>query len=65
MLEIEPGLNQVVFAGDSLRLRCRVSGQRSTDRVWWRKGDSHYHNQEDVQEGISVRTTSDGDKVER
>lgn len=40
-MELEPGLDQVVFAGDSLRLRCRVTSVEEGHRVWWARGDAH------------------------
>lgn len=41
VVELEPGLDQVVFAGDSLRLRCRVtSAEEGGHRVWWARGDA-------------------------
>ena len=45
-MELDPRLDQVVFAGDSLRLRCRVSGgeeDHAPGRVWWRRGNIHLH----------------------
>ncbi|XP_053646740.2 adhesion G protein-coupled receptor A3 isoform X2 [Cherax quadricarinatus] len=41
VVELEPGLDQVVFAGDSLRLRCRVTSAEEGHRVWWARGDAH------------------------
>lgn len=41
MVELEPHLDQVVFAGDSLRLRCRVTSAEESPRVHWTRGDDH------------------------
>ncbi|CAL4060434.1 unnamed protein product [Meganyctiphanes norvegica] len=41
MVELEPHLDQVVFAGDSLRLRCRVTSAEESPRVHWARGDEH------------------------
>ncbi|KAG7167997.1 Adhesion G protein-coupled receptor A3-like [Homarus americanus] len=41
VVELEPGLDQVVFAGDSLRLRCRVTSAEEGHQVWWARGDIH------------------------
>ncbi|XP_066947447.1 adhesion G protein-coupled receptor A3 [Macrobrachium rosenbergii] len=41
VVELEPGLDQVVFAGDSLRLRCRVTSAEEGHKVWWVRGDVH------------------------
>ncbi|XP_069157913.1 adhesion G protein-coupled receptor A3 [Procambarus clarkii] len=41
VVELEPGLDQVVFAGDSLRLRCRVTSAEESHQVWWAHGDAH------------------------
>ncbi|XP_071517155.1 uncharacterized protein Remo [Panulirus ornatus] len=40
VVELEPGLDQVVFAGDSLRLRCRVTSAEEGHRVWWARGNT-------------------------
>ena len=64
VLEVQPGLDQVVFAGDSLQLRCKVSGLESTDNVWWRKGNSRYDHYGDHNDMIVKTTTIDG-KIER
>ncbi|XP_045106048.1 adhesion G protein-coupled receptor A3-like isoform X1 [Portunus trituberculatus] len=40
-VELEPELDQVVFAGDSLRLRCRVTSAQEGHQVWWAKGETH------------------------
>lgn len=42
VVELEPTLDQVVFAGDSLRLRCRVTSAEDNHRVWWARGDAHF-----------------------
>ncbi|XP_047479451.1 adhesion G protein-coupled receptor A3-like [Penaeus chinensis] len=42
VVELEPTLDQVVFAGDSLRLRCRVTSAEDSHRVWWARGDAHF-----------------------
>ncbi|XP_050729504.1 adhesion G protein-coupled receptor A3-like [Eriocheir sinensis] len=41
VVELEPGLDQVVFAGDSLRLRCRVTSAQEDHRVSWSRGNTH------------------------
>lgn len=61
LFELVPSSSQVVFEGDSLPLRCRVSGlvDEPTKVVWLRKGQEVKSNQ--VQ-GLEVRTqlTHDG-----
>ncbi|KAB7499091.1 Adhesion G protein-coupled receptor A3, partial [Armadillidium nasatum] len=69
VLEMDPGIDQVVFAGDSLKLQCRVTGFDSPpERVWWKLGPKGGNsarellpNEEDSvpDNGVTIKTLSE------